>query len=119
MRLALPLAALAAIAMPASAAPEPTRLTVTLSSFQYAPDVIRLVHGRPYVLHLVNGSSRGHNFVAPAFMAAAGLDRRGVEVPGQSALDLAFTAPGPGSYKLKCTHFSHAMLGMRGRIIVE
>ena len=118
MRFALLLAAAAAV-LGASPAPGPAPVTVNLSSFRYAPEVIRLVHGRPYVLRLVNSSSRGHNFVAPAFMTAAGLGRNGVEVPGNSAVDVALTAPARGTYKVKCTHFGHAMLGMRGSIVVE
>ena len=105
----------------ASPPAKPTAQTVTvgLSSYRFDPPLIRLRHGQPYVLHLVNRSGRGHNFVAPSFLRAAGAGRSGVEVPAGAAVDVAIVAPARGVYKLKCTHFTHALRGMKGRIIVE
>ena len=116
MRLAPLLLALPLLGAAPSA---PTAVTVTLSSFRFDPGVIRLVHGRPYVLHLVNTSDGGHNFVAPDFLAAAGVRRGAIEVRGGTALDVAIVAPARGSYKVKCTHFTHSMRGMKGQIVVE
>lgn len=102
----------------AGAAP-PAAVTVTLTNYRFNPAIIQLDHGRAYRLHLVNASTRKHNFVAPAFLAAAGRDARPIEVAAGQALDVALTAPAAGNYPLKCTHFTHAMRGMTGWIIVK
>ena len=101
------------------AAPSATPLTVNLSNFRFEPTVIRLVHGRPYVLRLVNQSDGGHNFVAPEFLAAARVGRGKIEVPGNRTVEVAIVAPAAGRYKVKCTHFTHSMRGMKGAIVVE
>lgn len=105
----------------------PATETVELSSFEFAPSMVQLDHGRPYVLHLVNISDGGHNFVAKEFFAAARVDpadqgkiRNGrVEVGGGQQVDIRLTAPGPGRYKLHCSHFMHAPFGMTGQIVVR
>ena len=102
-----------------SASPPAQTVTVGLSSYRFDPPLIRLRHGQSYVLHLVNRSGRGHNFVAPSFLLAAGAGRSGVEVPAGAAVDVPIVAPARGVYKLKCTHFTHALRGMKGRIVVE
>jgi uncharacterized cupredoxin-like copper-binding protein len=101
------------------AAPSPTALTITLSSYRFDPASIRLQHGQTYRLHLVNPSGSGHNFVAPAFFAAAGTNRRAIEVPGGASADVDIVAPAPGRYPVKCSHFLHSTFGMKGEIIVE
>ena len=95
------------------AAPAPTTVTIALENDRFEPAAIRLHHGQPYVLHLVNRSTRGHNFVAPALLA------RKVEVPARSSANVAIVAPAAGRYALKCTHFTHAMRGMKGEIVVD
>src|SRR5688572_867210 len=65
---------------------------VELSSFDFAPQEIRLRAGRSYALVLNNVASGSHDFSAPAFFAAARVDPRDaaliddgeVEVPGKS-----------------------------------
>lgn len=109
----------AALALAGPAPPAPTSVTVTLDNFQFAPRPIRLVQGRRYVLQLVNRASGGHNFVAPAFLAAAGVASRGIEVRGGTRVDVPLTAPAAGRYRVKCTHFGHALLGMKSEIIVD
>ena len=101
------------------AAPAPTALTVAMSNFRFEPSAIRLHHGQPYVLRLVNRSSGGHSFVAPGFLVAAGAARGAVEVPGGAAVDVPLVAPAPGRYKLKCGHFMHPAFGMKGEIVVD
>lgn len=101
------------------AAPPATPITVNLSSFRFDPASIRLVHGRPYLLRLVNQSEGGHNFVAPAFFAAARVARSRFEVPGNRTIEVALVAPAAGRYVVKCTHFTHTVRGMKGMIIVE
>lgn len=122
--LALPLFLLTgpnAVAQPAST------IAVQLSNFKFTPSTIAMEHGRPYVLHLANMASGGHDFTAPAFFAAANIapgDRRyvtegEVEVPAGQAIDIHLTAPAAGSYKLKCSHTFHKMFGMSGMIVVH
>jgi plastocyanin len=101
------------------AAPPPAPLTVSLTNYRFNPAIIQLEHGHAYRLHLVNASTRKHNFVAPAFLAAAGRDARPIEVAAGGAVDVPLTAPAAGNYPLKCTHFTHALRGMTGWIIVK
>jgi plastocyanin len=121
--IALPLLGAAPPVLP----PAPTPITVTLDNFRFGPPIIQMVHGRPYVLQLVNRSKGGHDFTAPKFFAASGLDAAArarvaageVEVPGHGEVMLRLIAPPPGRYKVKCTHFMHGAMGMKGEIIVD
>lgn len=99
---------------------------VQLASFKFVPSTIHLKAGKPYALELTNVAHIGHNFSSPAFFAAARIDpvdgrlvKEGkVELaPGKSAK--VYLVPAKGAYKLDCTHFGHAALGMRGTIIVS
>ena len=125
MRLVLPLAILCLAAAPPP--PTETMVSVSLSDFRFAPASVRIEHGRPIVLRLTNNSERGHNFVAREFFAAAAIDasgqrlvRRGkVEVPSHGTIELRLVAPAAGHYRLTCTHFTHAMRGMKGKIVVS
>ena len=122
-------AALVLAAPAASAEPDwghATRMTVELSSFAYAPRTIALTAGQPVLLHLVNTGSGGHDFTAPKFFAAAAIRagdtariRKGsIEVPGRGSVDVALV-PGTGRFPLRCGHAFHAVLGMKGTIIVR
>ena len=119
MRFALLILAVAVPLPLGAASPAPTHVTITLSNYRFDPAPIRLRHGQPYVLHLVNQSGRKHNFVAPAFLAAARAGRTKIDVPPGGATNVAIVAPAAGRYKVKCTHFTHAMRGMTSEIIVE
>ena len=102
-------------------------VNVQLSSFKFTPRTIVLDRSRPYSLRFHNASKDGHNFVAPAFFAAAQVapgDRwrvahGEVEVPPGQLREIRLTAPPAGRYKVKCTHRFHKMLGMTGTIIVR
>ena len=115
---------LAVAIVPASADEVPT-ITIHLSSFAFTPDQIRLRRGVPVRLQLVNDSSGGHNFSAPAFFAASTFpggtappDGK-IDVPAGKTIDIVVVADRPGSYKLECTHFLHATFGMTGTIVVQ
>jgi len=101
----------------------PRTVEVQLSSFDFGPSTIRLLAGRPVVLHLVNTGDGGHNFAAREFFAAASgvsgpvVDGR-VEVAGHRSVDVRLT-PARGRYRLRCTHTLHTAFGMRGEIIVS
>lgn len=112
----------------AAAAPAPVAepVTVRLSSFDFTPSTVRLRAGVPVVLRLVNSSSGGHNFAAPAFFAAARIDPQSVPLIRRGAVELRSRAsaeirlvPAAGRYRLRCTHFLHPTLGMTGEIVVE
>lgn len=102
------------------------QVDVRLANFSFAPDQIELQAGKPYVLRIVNTESGGHDFTAPEFFAAASIapvDAARVN-GGQIVLQGNETAsirlvPAAGTYKLACTHFGHAALGMTGKIIVR
>ena len=103
------------------------RVAIELSSFKFTPSTITLEHGRPYVLHLSNKASGGHNFVAKSFFAAADvapadrarLSKGGISLDGGDQADIHFVAPAPGRYEVRCTHFMHQTFGMKGEIIVR
>jgi uncharacterized cupredoxin-like copper-binding protein len=102
-------------------------VTVQLSSFKFEPKTIVLDHGRRYLLRLHNASDDGHDFSSPSFFSAAAIapqDRRlvqegEVEVPPGQVREVSLTAPGPGRYKVKCTHTMHKFFGMSGTILVR
>lgn len=103
-----------------------THQTVALSSFNFTPRTLHLKAGQPVVLHLVNRSSSGHDFTAPAFFAAATvrpadaawIKKGSIEVPSRQRRDIVLI-PRAGTYRLKCDHSFHKLLGMKGRIIVD
>ena len=125
-------AAVLLLALPVSAmAQEPDWsrapiVTVTLSSFDYSPQTIRLRAGEPVILRLVNASGKGHDFNAPEFFAAsvvrpqdrALLAKGKIELGGHVAREVALR-PAAGRYRLRCTHFMHSAFGMKGAIVVE
>lgn len=128
MRVApLTVIALAAFVVPAATAQAPAVVNVQLANYKFTPKTIVLDHGRPYVLRLHNSSGGGHDFTSPAFFAAARIapsDRRWVqggevEVPPGQVREIGLTAPGAGSYKVKCTHTFHKFFGMSGTIVVR
>ncbi len=105
--------------------PQPQTITIHLSNFDFAPDRLRLRVGVPVHLQLVNDSSGGHDFSAPTFFAASVVQAGSVPsdgtiaVPSKGTVDLTVVPRSPGTYKLECTHFMHALFGMTGSIIVD
>ena len=128
-RLFLSALLIAALAEPATAAPDwsrPARVEVELDNFSYRPKTIRLRAGQPVLLRLVNSSSSGHDFTAPRFFAAATvrpqdqatIGRGSIEVRGKGSREVMLV-PRAGRYPLKCGHAFHKMFGMSGTIVVE
>lgn len=122
------LALLACLAAPATAQTAPPQpVEIALESFRYEPATITLDHGRSYALRLVNRSSGGHDFAAKEFFAAAELSpadrakvvKGKVAVDGGESVTLSLTAPPPGRYPVRCTHFMHSAFGMKGQILVR
>jgi plastocyanin len=102
----------------------PDVVTIRLSSFAFNPNQVRLHSGVPVTLHLVNDSSGGHNFSAPAFFAASAYPsgappRNGkVEIAARESLDITVVPGAAGTYRVECTHFLHSLFGMTGSITV-
>ena len=125
--LAILLAAQAPAGMLAAQPASPETVSVTLSSFKFAPAELRLRHGRTYRLALINASGGGHDFSAPEFFAASSIAAadRGlvvdgkVKLAGKQTVEIVLTPGKAGAYALRCTHFLHSSMGMTGRIIVE
>jgi plastocyanin len=105
----------------------PTTINVVLSSYKFDPMELDLTHGQAYTLHLTNPSNKAHDLAAKAFFATAAIDpgsaasvRNGaIEVPQGGSVDVTLTPQTAGSYDMQCTHPLHAMLGMKGQIVVR
>jgi uncharacterized cupredoxin-like copper-binding protein len=98
---------------------------VTLSSFAFQPSEIRLQAGKPYLLKLVDVSG-GHDFTAPEFFAAAQVAPEDAAKVAKGQVELKggesaviHLVPAAGTFDLACTHFGHAALGMKGKIVVQ
>jgi len=121
--------ALAALLVSATAAMAQTAMPVdvTLSNYAFTPSELDLKAGTAYRLHFVNSASKGHNFSAPEFFAAADIApedqakvRQGlVELDNGQSVDITLTPNRAGTYKLECTHFMHKTMGMHGSIVVQ
>ena len=122
------LALLLATALGAGAAQaQPTTVNVVLSSYKFDPMELDLTHGQSYTLHLTNTSNKAHDLAAKAFFATAAIDpgsaasvRNGaIEVPQGGSVDVTLTPQIAGTYDMQCTHPLHAVLGMKGQIVVR
>jgi plastocyanin len=124
-------ALMASIGLAAGAAdaqtPGATVVTVQLSEYKFSPAEIDLDHGHSYVLRVVNTGGKAHDLSAKAFFQTVSLaaDSGGqvkdgeVEVAMGESADVALVPNQPGTYEMHCTHPLHAMLGMKGKIVVR
>jgi uncharacterized cupredoxin-like copper-binding protein len=103
-----------------------TEQRVELANFDFTPREIHLRAGRPYDLVLTNVASGGHDFAAPEFFAAAQIRSQDAALVSEGKIDVAGGAtrhvhlvPTAGRYELVCTHTGHALLGMKGKIVVD
>ncbi|HEY3800120.1 MAG TPA: cupredoxin domain-containing protein [Caulobacteraceae bacterium] len=118
---------LALVAGAATAQPGPTVINVELSEYKYAPMQIELTHGVAYVFHVTNVGTKAHDLSARDFFktvafapgAAAKLDDGDIDLERGDAVDVGLTPQTPGTYEMHCTHPFHAMLGMKGQIVVR
>lgn len=122
LRIAATAAFVLALAAPAGADAVPI-VTIELASFKYAPRPIALAAGQRVRMVFVNRSSSGHDFTAPRFFRSArilgGAAPKGeIDLAGHgtSAVELV---PARGRYKVHCSHFGHALMGMKTEIIVS
>ncbi len=103
------------------------QVNVALSSYEFSPARVTLVHGTAYRLHLTNTGGKGHNFSAPQLFAAsliapqdqAKVEDGTIEVDGGQTVDVVFVPMTPGEYDIRCTHFLHSAFGMHAKAIVR
>lgn len=124
---ALALSGVFAVAGAALAQPAAQVIKIDLSEYKYSPMEIDLKAGQPYVFHLTNSGSKGHDLSAKAFFAtvtlapgsAAKVKDGDVDLDEGESVDVTLVPQKPGAYEMHCSHFMHAMLGMKGRIVVS
>ncbi len=116
-------AALSLVATVPAAAAQPATVTIIVWSYGFAPNPIRLKAGQPVTLVFANRSGSGHDFTASAFFAASSISAGSVpngevELAGHQTRSITLT-PRAGVYSAHCSHFMHAMFGMKDQIIVN
>ena len=108
---------------PVAAQPIPQPVTVSVWNFGFAPNPIHLAAGRPVTLVFVNRSGSSHDFTAPSFFAASSISAGAapggeIELRGHETRSITLT-PRAGTYPAHCSHFMHAMFGMKDVIVVN
>ena len=122
-------AAVAALTLSAAFSPpqqaSPLVIEVQLKNYAFAPSTLRLPHGVPVVLRLIE-TAGSHSFAAPELFAASTLDPATAQLVhdgkvevGEGGVELRFTPNTPGTYAFHCTHFMHSSFGMKGTAVVE
>jgi len=126
-RLAAALTLAAALPLASAAVAQPQTIRVELSEYKFAPMEIDLAKGQTYVLHLTNTGSKSHDLSAKAFFAtvalgpasAAKVKNGDIDVDEGESVDVTLTPQQAGAFEMHCTKFLHAMLGMKGQIVVR
>ncbi len=124
------LTSLSLMAQAQSSGPDWTQakeIDITMTNFAFVPDSLDLTTGVAYHLHFVNSGSSDHNFTSPKLFdranimpADAGKLHDGIiEVPTGGTIDVRLISEMPGTYEFHCSHFMHAMFGMRGHATVR
>jgi uncharacterized cupredoxin-like copper-binding protein len=100
------------------------RIEVRMVEYEFFPKELRLYHGVPYQLHLINAGKEGHDFTAPDFFAAVQVknrdalkDGRSIYLPPGAAADIYFIAPGAALFGPRCA--DHDWAGMTATIVVD
>lgn len=102
-------------------------ITIGMSNFAFEPSVLHLHANTSYRLHFVKTGGSAHDFDAPAFFQAVAIapaDRAKapagkVEVEAGEAVDVNVLPQTRGSYPVRCSHFLHAMFGMKAVAIID
>jgi plastocyanin len=101
-------------------------VNISLTSFNITPDALHLKAGEPILLRIANDSGMAHDLSAPEFFGAATYRpvdvarvAGGTIVVGPHQNVVIAMVPRSGSYRMKCTHAFHKMLGMSGTIVVD
>ena len=103
----------------------PSVIEIQLRNYEFVPATLRLQHGAPVVLKLIE-TAGSHSFSAPELFAAstlapetAALIHDGKVEVGEGGVELRLTPNTPGTYAFHCTHFMHSAFGMKGAAVVE
>jgi plastocyanin len=105
-----------------------TTINVSMTNYAFTPSTLTLKAGETYRIHFSNDSSKSHDFTAREFFQSATIasgdkpkleDGDEVELDGGQSADITLTPNRAGTYAATCTHFMHAMLGMKGQIVVQ
>ncbi len=105
-----------------------TAVTMSMTNYAFTPSTLTLKAGETYRIHFSNDSGKGHDFTAREFFQSATVapqdkdkleDGEEVELDGGKSADITLTPNKPGTYAVTCTHFMHAMMGMKGQIVVQ
>jgi uncharacterized cupredoxin-like copper-binding protein len=129
----LSLLAAGAATVALSAAPAPPRrvIRISMTSFQFDPNIIRLNEGERVVLQLVNEDpQRPHNLASAYFeqveLTVRGEFRRGTTADGRPFVvveplkqaEVEFVVRGRGQYSFICSVGQHAARGMTGAFAI-
>lgn len=125
---ALIAAVVLAAGRPSDAAPvdwsSAQRVEVRMVEYAFVPNTLRLRHGVPYQLHLVNAGKEGHDFTAADFFAAVHVrnpealnDGKSIYLRPGAAADIYFIAPTVGLFGPRCA--DHDWAGMIAAIVVD
>jgi uncharacterized cupredoxin-like copper-binding protein len=99
-----------------------------MTNYAFAPTTLNLKAGETYRIHFSNDANKSHDFTAREFFQSSTVaaadkskleDGEEVELEGGQSADITLTPNRPGTYAVTCTHFTHAMLGMKGQIVVH
>ena len=110
------------------AASPKTEINVTLTDFQFVPNLFTVPAGKEIAVEAVNNGGVVHNFIIMKRGQAIGTeyteeDEANVywrlELPIGGSSDTSFTAPTePGEYEVVCSTPGHVQAGMTGKMIV-
>lgn len=102
-------------------------IDIVMTNYEFMPNEFQLQANTPYLLHLTNDGSKGHNFSAKELFAEAmiaegdidKIDDGKIEVKKGESVDVLFIPVEPGVYSFHCSHFMHSSLGMKGEATVQ
>ncbi|HEV2956179.1 MAG TPA: hypothetical protein VGX95_08675 [Xanthobacteraceae bacterium] len=104
--------------------PQAQRIEVRMIEYEFVPSTLRLHHGVPYRLHLINAGKEGHDFTAPDFFAAVQVknrdaltDGRSIYLPPGASADVYFIAPAAALFAPRCA--DHDWAGMTATIVID
>ena len=105
-----------------------TKINVTMTDFQFQPNVFTVPAGQEITFHSTNNGAVVHNFVIMKKDTSAGpfFDDEDVpnifwqvEIQPGASVDTTFTAPmDPGDYEVVCRTEGHIASGMTAKITV-
>lgn len=103
-------------------------VTISMSNYAFTPATLTLKANQPYRLVFTSTVTKDHDFSAPELFKSGQIapqDKAKVSSDGDVEVDdggtvtVDFMPEKPGTYASECTHFMHAMLGMKGQVVVQ